>query len=75
LLGCLNSLITFRMLMKGQTETQKAANLASIVGVESVSGFLSLMKAGPAEIDKMTDSLKNSAGSSAESRQDNEETT
>jgi TP901 family phage tail tape measure protein len=55
----------FSNALKGQTETQKAANLASIVGVESVSGFLSLMKAGPSEIDKMTDSLKNSAGSSA----------
>ncbi|MBT2653920.1 phage tail tape measure protein [Bacillus sp. ISL-18] len=50
--------------MEGQTETQKAATLAALVGTESVSGMLSLMKAGPATIDKMTDSLKNSAGAS-----------
>jgi len=52
--------------MKGQTETQKAATLAALVGTESVSGMLSLMAAGPAKIDKMTEAIKNSAGSSAE---------
>ncbi|MES1038947.1 phage tail tape measure protein [Peribacillus simplex] len=52
--------------MEGQTETQKAATLASLVGTEAVSGMLSLMSAGPKEIDKMTKSLQNSAGSSAE---------
>jgi TP901 family phage tail tape measure protein len=52
--------------MKGQTDTQKAATLAALVGTESVSGMLSLMKAGPAEINKMSDSLKNSGGASAE---------
>lgn len=52
--------------MEGQTETQKAATLASLVGTEAVSGMLSLMSAGPKEIDKMTKSLENSAGSSAE---------
>lgn len=52
--------------MEGQTETQKAATLASLVGTEAVSGMLSLMKAGPEEIDKMTKSLENSSGASAE---------
>jgi TP901 family phage tail tape measure protein len=52
--------------MAGMTDTQKAANLASLVGTEAVSGMLSLMAAGPAEIDKMTASLQNSAGASAE---------
>jgi TP901 family phage tail tape measure protein len=52
--------------MSGMTETQKAATLASIVGTESVSGMLSLMAAGPAEIDAMSESLRNSAGASAE---------
>ncbi|KWW17969.1 hypothetical protein AS888_20885 [Peribacillus simplex] len=51
--------------MEGQTETQKAATLASLVGKEAVSGMLSLMKAGPKEIDKMTESLENSSGASA----------
>jgi TP901 family phage tail tape measure protein len=52
--------------MEGMTDTQKAANLASLVGTEAVSGMLSLMAAGPTEIDKMTLSLENSAGASAE---------
>jgi TP901 family phage tail tape measure protein len=52
--------------MSGMTDTQKAANLASIVGTEAVSGMLSLMKAGPAQIDKMTASLEASGGASAE---------
>lgn len=52
--------------MEGQTETQKAATLAALVGSEAVSGMLSLMKAGPAEIDAMSESLRNSSGASAE---------
>ncbi|MGO1059352.1 phage tail tape measure protein [Planococcus sp. FY231025] len=52
--------------MEGQTETQKAATLSSLVGKEAVSGMLALMSAGPAQIDKMTTSLENSGGASAE---------
>jgi TP901 family phage tail tape measure protein len=52
--------------MKGQTETQKAAALSALVGTEAVSGMLSLMKAGPDTIDKMTKSLEESNGASAE---------
>jgi TP901 family phage tail tape measure protein len=52
--------------MEGMTDTQKAANLASLVGKEAVSGMLNLMAAGPDQIDKMTFSLENSAGASAE---------
>jgi TP901 family phage tail tape measure protein len=52
--------------MAGMTDTQKAANLASIVGTEAVSGMLSLMSAGPAEINKMSEALRNSGGASAE---------
>lgn len=48
------------------TEADKVATLAKLVGTEAVSGFLSLIKAGPAEIDKMSESLRNSAGASAE---------
>lgn len=52
--------------MEGQTDTQKAATLSTLVGKEAVSGMISLMKAGPSTIDKMTKSLENSAGASAE---------
>ncbi|MCT2342639.1 phage tail tape measure protein [Niallia taxi] len=51
--------------MEGQTETQKAATLAALVGTEAVSGMLSLMQAGPKEIDKMTKSLEGSGGASS----------
>jgi TP901 family phage tail tape measure protein len=56
----------FQTSMEGMTETQKAANISSLVGKEAVSGMLSLMKAGPAEIDKMTKALQDSGGASAE---------
>lgn len=52
--------------MEGMTEAQKVATLAKLVGTEAVSGFLSLTKAGPAEINKMAESLRNSGGASAE---------
>lgn len=52
--------------MAGMTEAQKTATLASLVGTEASSGFLALMKAGPEEVDKMTASLQNSGGASAE---------
>lgn len=48
------------------TEADKVATVAKLVGTEAVSGFLSLMKAGPEEIDKMSDALRDSAGVSAE---------
>ncbi|MCM3281499.1 phage tail tape measure protein [Exiguobacterium sp. MER 193] len=50
--------------MEGMTDAQKTATLASLVGTEASSGFLSLMSAGPAEIDKFTKSLEGSAGAS-----------
>ncbi|MBT2735134.1 phage tail tape measure protein [Bacillus sp. ISL-7] len=52
--------------MDGQTETQKAATISALVGKEAVSGMLSLMKAGPSTIDKMTKSLEDSGGASKE---------
>jgi TP901 family phage tail tape measure protein len=57
---------SFTNAMEGMTDTQKAATLSQILGTESVSGMLSLMAAGPAEIDKMSESLRNSGGASAE---------
>lgn len=55
--------------MEGQTDTQKAATLAQLVGTEAVSGFLALMNAGPKKIDEMTASLENSGGASQEAAQ------
>ncbi|MED3649949.1 phage tail tape measure protein [Heyndrickxia sporothermodurans] len=56
----------FQKSMKGMNDTQKLSTLAQIVGTEAASGFLTLMQAGPAKIDKMTKSLENSAGASKE---------
>lgn len=52
--------------LEGETEAQKVATLAKLVGTEAVSGFLALIKAGPTNIDKMTKALENSGGASAE---------
>lgn len=49
---------------EGQTETQKAATIAQLVGTEATSGMLALMSAGPEKIDEMTLSLENSGGQS-----------
>lgn len=64
-IGIANLIDNLSESMEGQTETQKAANLASLVGKEAVSGMLTLMAAGSGDIDKMTESLENSAGESA----------
>lgn len=52
--------------LEGETEAQKVATLGKLVGTEAVSGFLALMEAGPAEIDKMSASLRDSGGASQE---------
>lgn len=51
---------------KDMTDADKVATVAKLVGTEAVSGFLALMKAGPAHIDKMTNALENSDGAAAE---------
>lgn len=48
------------------SEADKVATLGKLVGTEAVSGFLQLIKAGPTEIDRMSEALRNSAGASAE---------
>lgn len=51
---------------KGLTDADKVATIGKLVGTEAVSGFLSLMKAGPKVIDEMSDALVNSDGAAAE---------
>lgn len=52
--------------MEGMTEADKTATVAKLVGTEATSAFLSLIKAGPKELDKMTTALENSSGAAAE---------
>lgn len=64
--GLANLIDNLTTSMEGQTETQKAATLASLVGKEAVSGMLSLMKVGPDEIRRLTTALEDSGGASKE---------
>lgn len=50
--------------MDGMSEAEKSAALAAIFGTEAVSGMMTLMAAGPDEIEKMTKALENSEGAS-----------
>ncbi|MEJ9151069.1 phage tail tape measure protein [Bacillus smithii] len=64
--GLANLIKNISKSLDGQTRSQKLANLASMVGTEAASGFLTLMEAGPDKINKYTKSLQNSAGASQE---------
>lgn len=52
--------------MSGLTEQQKQATLSTIFGKEAMSGMLSIVQAGPGELEKLTQSLKNSDGAAKE---------
>jgi TP901 family phage tail tape measure protein len=52
--------------LKGMSNAQKVAALSHIFGAEAVSGMLTVIDAGPAKLNKLTQSLKNSGGASAE---------
>lgn len=47
---------------KDMSEADRVATVSKLVGTEAVSGFLTLMDAGPEKIDKMTASLVESDG-------------
>jgi|GEM_PF-6222131 len=52
--------------MKGMTDAQKSAALASIFGTEAVSGMLVLVNKGPEAFEKYTQALINSGGAADE---------
>lgn len=62
--GMPNLIAQFRDSLKGMTKEQKLSTVASLVGTEAASGFLSLVEAGPNKIDALSQSLKNSDGAS-----------
>lgn len=47
---------------KGLSEQQKQQAISTIFGQEAMSGMLTLIQAGPDELDKLTNSLRNSDG-------------
>ncbi|CAM5794825.1 phage tail tape measure protein [Brevibacillus borstelensis] len=52
--------------MAGLSNSQRAAYLATIFGVEAMSGMMTLVEAGPAKIQALTQELQNSSGASAQ---------
>lgn len=52
--------------LKDMTEEQKQQAIATIFGQESMSGMLTLIQAGPQQLDKLTKSFKNSSGAARE---------
>ena len=60
--------------LEGLTEGQKQQAIATIFGQEAMSGMLTLIQAGPEELEKLTDSFVNSDGAAknmAETMQNN----
>ena len=55
-----------RAAFAGMTDAQKAQAAEALVGKNAMSGFLALMNAAPADIDKVRNALENSAGAAAE---------
>lgn len=51
---------------KNLTDKQKQQAISTIFGQEAMSGMLTLIAAGPGELDKLTHSLKNSDGAAKE---------
>lgn len=51
--------------MAGLSNSQRAAYLATIFGVEAMSGMMTIVEAGPAKLQALTKELENSTGASA----------
>lgn len=63
-----------RVAFNQMTESEKASAAQALVGKNAMSGFLALMNAAPADIDKLSGSIANCDGTSlsmAETMQDN----
>lgn len=52
--------------MKGYTDKQKEQTISTIFGQEAMSGMLTLIAAGPTQLNELTNSLKNSDGAAKE---------
>ena len=63
-----------RVAFNGLSESEQAAAAESLVGKNAMSGFLALMNAAPADIDKLSNAIANCDGTSqkmADTMQDN----
>jgi len=63
-----------RVAFSQMSESEKAANAEALVGKNAMSGFLAVMNAAPADIEKLNSAIKNCDGTAlgmAETMQDN----
>ena len=63
----LSDIVTdLRAAFSGLSESEQSAAAKSIVGAEAMSGFLAIMNAGEADVQKLTGSIENCAGAAAD---------
>lgn len=61
-----NVMDDLRKAMSGLTDEQKTAVAKTIAGTEAMGGLLAIVNAAPADYDKLTKAVKNSAGAAEE---------
>ena len=62
--GLSDILADCRVAFSGLTESEAAAAAESLVGKNAMSGFLALMQAAPADIEKLSTAIDNCDGTS-----------
>ena len=63
----LSDIVTdLRAAFSGLSESEQSAAAKSIVGAEAMSGFLAIMNAGEADVQKLAGSIENCAGAAAD---------
>lgn len=63
----LSDIVTdLRAAFSGLSESEQSAAAKSIVGAEAMSGFLAIMNAGEADVQKLTGAIENCAGAAAD---------
>lgn len=72
--GLTEIMTDLRVAFSDMTEAEQVANAELLVGKQAMSGFLAIMNAAPADVDKLTNSIINADGaaeSMAKTMQDN----
>lgn len=72
--GLNDIMLDLRVAFSGMTEAEQVANAEMLVGKQAMSGFLAIMNAAPADVDKLTNSIINADGAAeamATTMQDN----
>lgn len=72
--GLNDILVDLRTAFSSMTEAEQVANAEMLVGKQAMSGFLAIINAAPADVDKLTNAIHNADGaaeSMAKTMQDN----